>query len=163
MNIKFTFHVAASRVLFLHLKTWHIQNPGIFRTLTYSKSNSYSESRQNIYDKAFCENRTAWKLSKYGKVSKSGVFSPYSVRMLENTDQKNLRIWTLFTHVVNGYSYFRKFLSFLQCELAAFSTWWNKYHEVITIAVAIVSEKPWCARLPGTVNFWYTYWCIQIN
>ena len=35
---------------------------------------------------------TAWKMSKYG------VFSgPYSVRMWENTDQKKLRIWTLFT------------------------------------------------------------------
>ena len=31
-------------------------------------------------------------------VSKYGVFSgPYSVRMRENTDQKKLRIWTLFT------------------------------------------------------------------
>ena len=35
---------------------------------------------------------TAWKASKYG------VFSGlYSVRMRENTDQKKLRIWTLFT------------------------------------------------------------------
>ena len=37
-------------------------------------------------------NDTTWKVSKYG------VFSgPYSVRMRENTDQKKLRIWTLFT------------------------------------------------------------------
>ena len=32
------------------------------------------------------------------KMSKYGVFSgPYSVRIRENTDQKKLRIWTLFT------------------------------------------------------------------
>ena len=31
-------------------------------------------------------------------MSKYGVFSsPYSVRIQENTDQKKLRIWTLFT------------------------------------------------------------------
>ena len=44
---------------------------------------------------------TAWKLSKYG-VSSGPYFlafelSPYSVRMRENTDQKKLRIWTIFT------------------------------------------------------------------
>ena len=52
---------------------------------------------------------TAWKASKYGVFFWS-VFScirtvygeiqsisPYSVRMQENTDQKKLRIWTLFT------------------------------------------------------------------
>ena len=33
------------------------------------------------------------------KISKFGVFSgPYSVQIRENTDQKKLRIWTLFTH-----------------------------------------------------------------
>ena len=39
---------------------------------------------------------TVWKVSKYE------VFllckCPYSVRIRENTDQKKLRIWTLFTH-----------------------------------------------------------------
>ena len=35
-------------------------------------------------------------------MSKYGVFSgPYSVRMRENTDQKNLRIWTLFTECLS--------------------------------------------------------------
>ena len=34
---------------------------------------------------------TAWRVSKYGDIS------PYSVQMRENTDQKKLRIWTLFT------------------------------------------------------------------
>ena len=52
---------------------------------------------------------TAWKVSKYGVLS--GPYfptfglnterylriTPYSVRMRENTDQKKLRIWTLFT------------------------------------------------------------------
>ena len=35
---------------------------------------------------------TAWKVSKYGVFSR-----PYSVQMRKNTDQKKLRIWTLFT------------------------------------------------------------------
>ena len=38
---------------------------------------------------------TAWKVFKYG-VFLSRIF-PYSVRMQENTDQKKLRIWTIFT------------------------------------------------------------------
>ena len=39
-----------------------------------------------------CDIDTVWKVSKYG------VFSgPFTVQMRENTDQKNLRIWTLFT------------------------------------------------------------------
>ena len=55
---------------------------------------------------------TAWKVSKYGFFFWS-VFchicteygeilriSPYSVRMRENTDQKKLRVWTLFTQWV---------------------------------------------------------------
>ena len=42
------------------------------------------------------EKNTVWYVSKYG------VFSgPYSVRMRENTDQKKLRIWTLFTQWKN--------------------------------------------------------------
>ena len=40
-------------------------------------------------------NTTAWKMSKYGVFLQSK--SPYSVRIQENTDQKKLRIWTLFT------------------------------------------------------------------
>ena len=37
------------------------------------------------------------------KVSKNGVFSgPYLVRMLENTDQKKLSIWALFTQWLTG-------------------------------------------------------------
>ena len=31
---------------------WYIQNPGMFRTLAYSKSKAYSD----IYNEAFCEN-----------------------------------------------------------------------------------------------------------
>ena len=38
---------------------------------------------------------TAWKVFKYG-VFLFRIF-PYSVRMQENTDQKKLRIWTIFT------------------------------------------------------------------
>ena len=38
---------------------------------------------------------TAWKVSKYGVFS--GTYFPYSVRIQENTDQKKLYIWTLFT------------------------------------------------------------------
>ena len=39
-----------------------------------------------------------WTASTLRKVSKYGVFSgSYSVRMPENTDQKRIRIWTLFT------------------------------------------------------------------
>ena len=47
-------------------------------------------------------NHTSWKVSKYG-VFPGPYFptfssiSPYSIRMWENTDQKKLRIWTLFT------------------------------------------------------------------
>ena len=37
-------------------------------------------------------NSTAWKVSKYGVIS-----GPDSVRIQENTNQKQLRIWTLFT------------------------------------------------------------------
>ena len=38
---------------------------------------------------------TAWKVSKYGIFS--GTLFLYSDWILENTGQKNLRIWTLFT------------------------------------------------------------------
>ena len=46
---------------------------------------------------------TAWKVSKYEVFSgpsfptSGGEISLYSVRMRENTNQTNLRIWTLFT------------------------------------------------------------------
>ena len=40
------------------------------------------------------------------KVSKYGVFSgPYSVRMREKTDQKKLRVWTLFTQCLSLRTY----------------------------------------------------------
>ena len=42
--------------------------------------------------------RIAWCLDTARKVSRYRVFSvPYSVQMRENTDQKKLHIWTLFT------------------------------------------------------------------
>ena len=54
------------------------------------------------------QRHTAWKVSKYEVFSvhifphsdwvpKNLHISPYSVRMRENTEQKKLRIWTLFT------------------------------------------------------------------
>ena len=51
----------------------------------------------------YLQHITVWKVSKYGVFS--GPYFPalgrsissYSVRMWENTDQKKLRIWTLFT------------------------------------------------------------------
>ena len=63
----------------------------------------------NFYEPHFLN--TAWKVSEYGVFScpffpafglnTEGYWilrvSPYSVRMWENTDQKKLRIWTLFT------------------------------------------------------------------
>ena len=52
----------------------------------------------NITKEQFSLNKpstTVWNVSKYGVFS-GPYFSPYSVRMRENTDQKKLRIWTLF-------------------------------------------------------------------
>ena len=40
----------------------------------------------------------SWIRTEYGDI---GSTSPYSVRMRENTDQKKLRIWTLFTQWQN--------------------------------------------------------------
>ena len=53
----------------------------------------FHENMKHLYVTCSSENSgTVWNVSKYG------VFSgPYSVRMQENTDQKKLRIWTLFT------------------------------------------------------------------
>ena len=44
---------------------------------------------RSFFWSVFSRNRT-----EYGEILRT---SPYSVRMLENTDQKKLRIWTLFT------------------------------------------------------------------
>ena len=38
-----------------------------------------------------------WNVSKYGVLS-----GPYSVQVQENTDQKKLRIWTLFTQCLEN-------------------------------------------------------------
>ena len=71
-----------------------------------SKDNKYDQ-RWNGYSDNWQNKKVAillwmWKIHRYTvwKVSKYGVFSgPYSVRMRENADQKNLRIWTLFTYL----------------------------------------------------------------
>ena len=65
-----------------------------------------------------------------------------------------------FSKIVNGYNYFCKLWLFSQYKLAAFSTSWNKYHEVATPEVVILCKKLWRTRGPGTVNFWYNYCCI---
>ena len=59
---------------------------------------------------------TAWKVSKYGVFSgpyfhacgqntERYSVSPYSIRMRENTDQKKLRVWTIFTQWKSGMRY----------------------------------------------------------
>ena len=64
---------------------------------------------------------TAWKVSKYGVFSgpyfpalglntERCRISPYSVRMRGNTDQKQLRIWTIFTQ--SWQRHFQELLTF---------------------------------------------------
>ena len=48
--------------------------------------------RRDLFMKKTCLTLTAWKVSKYGVFSGS-----YLVWIQENTDQKKLRVWTLFT------------------------------------------------------------------
>ena len=73
----------------------------------------------------FCVIGTLWKVSKYGVFSWS-VFSciwteygdlrsksSYSVQIRENTDQKKLRVWTLFTQ----WHHHSRFLLLLNAEL----------------------------------------------
>ena len=91
---------------------WHIQNqkyiqnPGIFRTLTYSKSEAYSESVKHLQENCnyFC----------------------------------NISLFVVF------------------------STIWNKYHELVTSEAFVLCQKLWCARGPGTVNF-FVYLLIYWN
>ena len=71
-------------------------------------------------DESFPSNQfaiTAWKVSKPGVIfgpyfpafpAFSRSTSPYSVRMRENTDQKKLRTWTLFTQCMSGYKKIEK-------------------------------------------------------
>ena len=47
---------------------------------------------------------TTWKVSKYGVFS--GPYFLYSVRIQENTDQKKLCIWSLFTHCLKKCFFF---------------------------------------------------------
>ena len=44
-------------------------------------------------------------------------------------------------------------------KIAAFSTSWNKYREVVIRCKKNLLR----ARVPRTVKLWYTYWYIQIN
>ena len=82
-----------------NLPSHEIIHDGIIKDLTFKSKLKFVEYIQY----------TAWKVSKYGVFFWS-VFpciwneygdlrskSPYSVRIQENTDQKKLRIWTLFT------------------------------------------------------------------
>ena len=55
------------------------------------------------------EDHTVWKVSKYGVFS-GPYFPPYSVQMQENTDQKKLRIWALFTQCQIHHACFYKSL-----------------------------------------------------
>ena len=78
------------------------------------------------YSNWFCKHITAWKVSKYGDFSgpyfptfrpNTGI-SPYSVRMRENTNQKKLHIWTLFTQSIDkircSQDFFNKFLYWIK-------------------------------------------------
>ena len=46
-----------------------------------------------------------------------------------------------FAKIVDGYNYFRKLQLFSQYKLAAFSTSWNTYCEVVTPEVVILRKK----------------------
>ena len=46
-----------------------------------------------------------------------------------------------FGEIVKGYNYFCKSQLFSQYKLVAFSTSWNKYHEVVTPEVVILCKK----------------------
>ena len=45
-----------------------------------------------------------------------------------------------FAKIVNGYNNFRKLSLFSQYKHAAFSTSWNKYHEVVTPEVVMARD-----------------------
>ena len=62
---------------------------------------------------------------------------PYSVRMRENTDQKKLRIWTLFTECsfwtfihVSRYSHNHWWYSWLILEVALFFGWCTNFRSI---------------------------------
>ena len=66
--------------------------------------------------------------------------SPYSVRMRENTDQKKLRIWTLFTQCLFNHSFTSSNLNYINIHENNILVFWN------------ILEK---ARFTTNKNIWY--------
>ena len=130
-------------VTLTYLESWYIQNTDKFRTTSIFRTLAYSEPW-------YIQNPRIFRTLAY---SKSEAYSePCQTSMIKR-----------FSKIVNGYNYFRKLKLFWQYKLVAFSTSWNKYHEVVTPKVVILCKKLSWTRGSGTVNFWYTHWHIQMN
>ena len=63
--------------------------------------------------------------TEYGEIRS---ISPYSVQMRENTDQKKLPIWTLFTHCVLWYSYQDVYFLVIFLDNITSKRWFSKVH-----------------------------------
>ena len=112
----------------------YTQNPNIFRTRGIFRILAYSEP-------PYIQNAGIYKIR--------GIFC-----------QTFCQTSTIkcFEKIVNGYNHFRKLWFISQYKLAAFSTSWNKYHEVVTPEVVIQCKNLWCTRGQQTVSFWYSHW-----
>ena len=86
---------------------------------------------------------TAWKVSRHGVLS-----GPYSVRMRENTDQKKLRIWTLFTQCVAKH-YFAKRSTLDVCQSS----------EYVFEKTDLLIES-FCLKLPIVSSWWTANACL---
>ena len=95
--------------------TWHIKNRGISRTPTYSKPETYS---------------VPWYIQTPGILKTLAYSKPKAYSDIY--DVKHLRWSVLWKQLTENNS---------QYKLAAFSTSWNKYHEVVTPEIIILCKK----------------------
>ena len=105
----------------LYLKAASIRENTVFRTRNICRTLPYS---QPCYIQSLLIFRTL-------PDSKSETYS----ELCQTSTMKR------FAKIVNGYNYFYKLWLFSQYKLAAFSTSWNKYHEVVTPEVDILCKK----------------------
>ena len=76
-------------------KFWNIGIQGKYvNNKTHSSFYSYKHCMKSVQIRSFFRFAFSHIQTEYGEIQS---ISPYSVQMRENTDQKKLRIWTLFT------------------------------------------------------------------
>ena len=118
-----------------YLKLWYIQNLNIFRTRSIFTTPAYSQ--------------------------------PWYIRTQLYSERcryiQNLRhIQNLVLHLQWSVNYFHGYHYFHKLLFSQSLPRWNKYIEVVSPEVVMLC-KLWRVRWPETVNFWYTYWYVQIN